>query len=944
MAILSLNEIRARATEFAREFRDASRENADAQSFWTEFFAVFGVKARRVGSFERPAKNLFTASGGGRIDFLWKGVVLVEHKSRGEDLDRAATQARDYFTGLKDHELPRFVLVSDFARIRLYDLEQGTEEEFALRDLPRHIGRFGFISGYTTRRALPSNPVDGEAAEALGKLHDLLEDDGFTGRALDVWMVRVLFCLFADSAGIFEPGIFRDLIERRTAEDGNDLGGWMTRLHRVLATAEPRRQKSLDESLAAFPYVNGRLFDDVVEEPATNAAMREALLDACRVDWSRVSPAIFGSLFQSIKDRKERRKGGEHYTTEENILKCLEPLFLDGLRAQLAAAGSHPDKLDALLARLRRIRLFDPACGCGNFLVVGYRELRRIELEVLRRRYGADAPGEVVALIQSNVNVDQMFGIEVEDWPAQIAQVALWMTDHQMNRALSEEFGTLRLRLPLTTAPRILIGNALREDWAAWCAPGADVYCVGNPPFIGHQYRSAAQQADMHLVWGREGKVNRLDYVTCWHLKATQWMKAGDRAESCFVSTNSICQGEQVGTLWGALLQRGVRIRFAHRTFQWTSEARGKAAVHCVIIGFSLREPGECFIFDYATPRSEAVRIVAKRVNPYLVDAADVLLPSRTKAPPGLPQLKKGSQPTDGGHLILTNTERAELVFLEPGARAWLRRYGGGEELLNGGWRWCLWLKDISPTQLKALKLVQKRVAAVGAARLASPTAEVREAADTPSLFTQDRQPSRRYLAIPEVSSETRRFIPMRFLPPSVVASNKIQMVVDASPYHFGILSSTMHMAWVRAVSGRLKSDISYAPSVYNNFPWPQPTPAQTEQIRLAGFGIMKARTAHRGTSLADLYNPVAMPPNLVAAHRKLDQAVDAAYGAPRGGWATEAQRLAFLFARYEAAASGGQTELALPEGEAKPKPKRKRAQPKLLPTNGGPGDESPGG
>jgi hypothetical protein len=482
---------------------------------------------------------------------------------------------------LRDHELPRYVICSDFARFRLQDLEAGDAAlQFPLAELPRRIGLFGFISGYTTRRDAPRNPVDQEAAEKLGALHDRLEEDGFRGRPLDVWIVRTLFCLFADSAGIFEARIFRSLIESRAGEDGSDLGGWMARLHKVLATPEDARQALLDDSLRPFPYVNGGRFDAAVVQPETNSGMRAALLECCRVDWSRVSSAIFGSLFQSVKDRAERRRGGEHYTTEANILKCLDPLVLDTLRAELAAAGRDARKLDALLRRLRRIRIFDPACGCGNFLVVAYRELRRIETKALRARIGDTDDERLIGLTVSQVNVDQMFGIEVDDWLAQIAQVALWLTDHQMNDELSQEFRVLRLRLPLTTAPNIRVENALREDWAAFVRPGEDVYCVGNPPFIGHQYRSAAQQADMHAVWGREGKVNRLDYVTCWLRKAADWLASYPRAECCFVATNSISQGEQVGTLWGHLLPRGIRIRFAHRTSQWTSEARGRAAVH----------------------------------------------------------------------------------------------------------------------------------------------------------------------------------------------------------------------------------------------------------------------------------------------------------------------------------------------------------------------------
>ena len=896
---LSLNEIRDRATAFAREYRDAANENADAQSFWGDFFKVFGINARRVGAFEKPAQNLASQSGRGRIDYLWKGVVLVEHKSRGQDLDRAAGQARDYFPSLKDSELPRYIIVSDFARIRLYDLEADQTNEFPLAELPRRLGLFGFISGYTTRNYGSLNAVDVEAAEKLGLLHDLLEDDGFGGKALDVWMVRTLFCLFADNAGIFETGIFRALIETRSAEDGSDLGALITRLHRVLATPEQQRQKSLDESLAAFPYVNGRLFDAPVEQPETNTKMRAALLDCERVDWSRVSPAIFGSLFQSIKNRAERRRGGEHYTTEANILKCLDPLFLDGLRAELAAAKQDARRLNAFLLRLRRIRIFDPACGCGNFLVVAYRELRRLELEALRRRYGGDDAGQLVGVVLSQVNVDQMFGIEVEDWPAQIAQVALWLTDHQLNMELSQEFGQLRLRLPLTTAPQILVGNALREDWAGFVKPGADAYCVGNPPFIGHQYRSAEQQADMHLVWGRDGKVNRLDYVTCWYRKGVDWMAGDDRAECCFVSTNSICQGEQVGTLWGELLQRGVRIRFAHRTFQWTSEARGRAAVHCVIIGFGLREPARRLLFDYPNLRGEPQQIEARNINPYLVDAADVLMPSRTQPPAGFPRMLEGSKPVDGGHLILSQAERDEMLLADPALAAWIKPLYGGRELLDGQPRWCLWLKGIKPETLRGLTTIHGRLAQVREARLKSPTAEFRKFADLAYLFVQDRQPNEAFTALPKVSSENRRFIPVTFMDPSSIITDKILYIPSHDLFRFSILNSTMHMAWMRVVAGRLKSDYSYAPAVYNNFPWPTPTEPQRAAIERSAQGILDARAAHPGASLADLYDSLTMPPNLVAAHAANDRAVDAAYGQPRG-FPTEAARLAFLFDLYQ--------------------------------------------
>ncbi len=899
---LSLNEIRARAAAFARDYRNASSEQADAQSFWRDFFAVFGLNACRLGAFERPARNLPTPSGRGRIDFLWKGVVLVEHKSRGEDLDRAEGQARDYFPALRERELPRYVMVSDFARIRLYDLEADSRSEFPLEDLPDQIDLFGFISGYTLRPVVPLDPVNREAAERLGSLHDLLADDGFAAPALDVWMVRTLFCLFADRAGIFETGIFRALIETRVAEDGSDLGAWLTRLHRTLATPEHQRQRSLDESLAAFPYVDGRLFDDPVEQPDTNAAMRAALLECCAVDWSRVSPAIFGSLFQSIKDRAARRAGGEHYTTEANILKCLAPLFLDDLRAALRTARGDKRRLSEFLARLRRVRVFDPACGCGNFLVVAYRELRRLELEALRQLYGGDEVGQLAGVVLSQVDVDQMSGIEIDDWPAQIAQVALWLTDHQANMELSREFGTIRLRLPLSAAPRILAGaNALREDWQRFVPAGPDTWCVGNPPFVGAKFMSAAQRGDVAFVFGPAARAGLLDYVACWYRKAADWMAADPRAEACFVSTSSITQGEQPAVLWGVLRRLGVVVNFAHRTFRWTSEARGQAAVHCVIVGFALRDRVRKQVFDYPTPDSPPRALAVTRINPYLVDAPDVALPRRSRPLCDVPTIGIGNKPIDDGQYLFTDEERTAFLAEEPGAAPLFRPWVGADELLYGYRRWCLWIGDTEPQRIRSLPAVRRRVEAVQAFRRASRSAPTRSLAATPTRFHVENMPKRRYLLIPRVSSETRGWIPMGFLPPRMLSGDTCLLMPGATPYHFGVLSSTMHMAWVRGVCGRLESRYRYsAQIVFNNFPWPDPTPRAIAAVSAAADAVLAARAGHRGATLAALYDPVAMPSDLARAHAALDRAVDAAYGAPRA-FATEAERLAFLFARYAA-------------------------------------------
>ncbi len=899
---LSLNEIRSRAFDFAKEWVGETSEDAEAKSFWDGFFDVFGMRRRRLATFEVPVRK--ATGNGGFIDLLWRGTLLVEHKSRGKNLDRARGQAFDYFTGLKDRDLPRYVVVSDFARIRLYDLEEPGKGpiEFALSDLPQHVDLFGFISGYQSKAFGAEDPVSVKAAGRLGRLHDLLETSGYKGHTLEVFLVRVLFCLFADDSGIFERGAFRQLLEMRTAEDGADLGLWLAKLFEVLNTPEARRGKKLDEQLAAFPYVNGRLFAEPLAFPDFDADMRETLFSCISLDWSLVNPAIFGSLFQSIMAKEKRRTVGAHYTSETNILKALRPLFLDDLHAEFESVRRGSTRLRAFHDKLARVRVLDPACGCGNFLVIAYRELRVLEIDVLRELHRRETNLALDVLSLVRIDVDQFYGIEISEWPAQIAQVALWLTDHLMNLAVSAEFGHYYARLPLWKSPVIVHGNALDMDWATVADPGTLTHIVGNPPFIGHQYRSADQVDDMQRVWGKAGRAKRLDYVTCWFRKAADFMERSPSVTTALVATNSITQGEQVGTLWQDPPMGKMAIRFAHRTFQWESEAKGKAAVHCVIIGFGLPSPAPRTIYDYATPRSQPQAAPARNINPYLVDGPTALLPSRTRPSGGRPGLFQGSKPWDGGHLLFDDKKKAAFLKVEPGAAGYMRSYVGGDELINGGWRWCLWLKGADPARLAKMPAVMKRLDAVAAARKESPTHAARVLAGQPTLFAQDRQPSVGYLAIPEVSSEARRIIPMAFLDRDVIGSNKLLIGVGATEYDFGILTSAMHMAWVRAVAGRMKSDLSYAPSVYNLFPWPEPTSRQRVAVEVGAGAVLAARAAFPGTPLAALYDSRTMPPDLSKAHAALDRAVDAAYG--RRVFRSETERVAFLFERYQAAAA----------------------------------------
>jgi hypothetical protein len=897
---LSWNEIKARAIFFSKEWEGESSEGAEAKSFWDAFFECFGVHRRRIASFEVPIRR--EDGSGGFIDLLWKGILLVEHKSLGKDLDRAAAQARDYFPGLKDRDLPRYVLVSDFARFRLYDLDEGTQHEFPLKELSRHIRLFGFVAGYQSRAFKDQDPVNVRAAERMGRLHDALAEDGYTGHKLEVLLVRLLFCLFAEDTGIFEPRRrFQDFLEQRTAEDGSDLGGALATLFDVLNTPVDQRQKGLDAQLAGFPYVNGGLFAERLSPAAFSAKMREHLLDACGLDWSQISPAIFGALFQSIMDDKARRNLGAHYTSEKNILKLIGPLFLDGLRSEFEKIRNSRPKVHEFHEKIAGLKFLDPACGCGNFLVIAYRELRLLELDVIEALYQKEQEAGQVTdpRLLIKCNVDQFYGIEIEEFPAQIAQLALWLVDHQVNLRVSERFGNPFERLPLTASATIVHGNALRIDWNDVVPAGVLDYILGNPPFVGSKLMTPDQRSDLRGIAGKLKGAGVLDLVAAWYLKAADYVQAHPAIRCAFVSTNSITQGEQVGVLWGEMLARGFHIQFAHRTFQWNNEARGVAAVHCVIVGFGLEDVAPKRLFDYATLRAEPHEIVAGNINPYLVDAEDILLLNRSKPVCAMPEIGIGNKPIDGGRYLFTNEEKAAFLAIEPQAAHYFRKWLGSAEFINGWHRWCLWLGECPPDELRKMPEAMKRVEAVREFRLRSKSAPTRKLAETPTRFHVENMPNDTALLIPEVSSERRQFIPIGFVGPEVLCSNLVKIVAHATLFHFGVISSTMHMAWVRAVCGRLKSDYRYSAGiVYNNFPWPEsPSDKQREVIEGAAQGVLDVRAAFPDSTLADLYDPVTMPPALVKAHQALDRAVDAAYG--RRSLATDADRVAFLFDLY---------------------------------------------
>jgi hypothetical protein len=907
---LNWNEIRARAARFAADWKDAHYERGESQTFYNEFFEVFGVPRRRVATYEEPVKRLGNRRG--FIDLLWKGVLLVEQKSEGGNLVRAKEQAFEYFPDLKDFELPRYVLVSDFQTFELYDLEDGTEVRFRLSDLAAHVQHFSFILGVQKRQFRDQDPVNIEASELMGNLHDKLKNTGYEGHDLERFLVRVLFCLFADSTGIFEPpGIFSDFIRDRTRQDGSDLGGWLSQLFEVLNTPDDRRHRNLDEDLAQFPYINGDLFQERLSIPSFDAAMREALLEVCAFSWERISPAIFGSLFQSVMDKQHRRAQGAHYTTEKNIMKVIQPLFLDDLNAEFEQLKKRRDTGRSAAIRkfhdkLGTLKFFDPACGCGNFLIIAYRELRLLEIEILKV-LRTDGQLELDVSRLSKIDVDQFFGIELSEFPARIAEVAMWMMDHIMNNRLSLEFGDSYIRIPLKKSPHIRPADALETDWES-VLPAADCsYVYGNPPFAGAKYQSDEQREQVRRIARLGGSGGTLDYVTAWFLKAGDYAQRS-KARIGFVATNSITQGEQVAQLWPLLFDRfRLEIAFAHRTFAWGSDARGKAHVHVVILGFTRSddEPTVKRLFSYDEYDGDATESRHTALTPYLFDASALadrhLVVEETSTPLcGQPDLVIGSKPIDDGHFIFGAEERADFLRREPNAKKFLHPFIGSEEFINGGDRSILYLQDASPKELREMPIVKERIEAVRKFRLKSKSAGTRQLAETPTRYHVTVVPKEPFLVIPEVSSERREYVPIDWLRPPIIPSNLVRVMLGADLWHFGILTSHMHMAWLRLIGGRLESRYRYSVGiVYNPFPWPDPTVArQRTQIQALAQAVMKARAAFPGSSLADLYDSGLMKPELRRAHRALDLAVDKLYrAAPFSG---DRERVEHLFTRYE--------------------------------------------
>ena len=928
-ATLSINAIRERCVKFAYDWSDCvGDEKQDGHEFMRELMKCFGITKRKAISYERRSNRASTGRQG-YIDALIPGKALIEMKSAGKDLDKAEEQALDYIHDLADVETPRLLIISDFRRVRIVDLDSekasdGSGDdgrtEFRLAQLPDHVDDLKFLAGYGMVQVGSREQEEASirAARVMADLYEALDGSGYSDHEASIFLIRTLFCLYGDDAGLWERDLFMEFLVTRTREDGSDLGVQLAFLYQTMNTPVECRQSTLDELIARFPYVNGGIFAERLDIPSFSSAMRDELMRACAFDWSGISPAVFGSLFQAVKSPEARRELGEHYTSETNILKTLEPLFLDELRQKFADHAHNAKELTDLRKELGELRIMDPACGCGNFLVVAYRELRRLDTEILVRirelelarkdndEFQAtmffDDRGEHAEIM---VQLDHFFGIEIEEWPARIAQTALHLAHHQANREMERLLGQAPSILPLSTSAHITIGNALHTDWTQVCPPSPSVRIVGNPPFIGQHMRSEEQTDDLRSVWG-DAYDGYLDYVTGWFIKASQYFHAVPRGgRFAFVSTNSIAQGAPVPALFRPLLEGGWRIRFAHQTFAWTSEAPGAAAVHCVITGFDRGAPHEKarpVLFTYSSLKAQPEALPVKHINPYLIEGPDVFVVARRHPlSPRLSEVCFGSKPADGGNLIV-EVEDYPQVAADPIAAKYLRPFRMGREVVRGLDRWCLWMhtEDFDPRDIDRSPILKERVRACATFRQGSKKKATVLGAQTAHLFQENHQPSEPYVAIPRVVSETRPFYTAAHLSEDVIAGDQLYTALDPDGFLFAIISSSMFITWQRAVGGHMKSDLRFSNKiVWNTLPLPAVSDKQRAEIISAGQGVLDARAEQPGVSLADMYNPLAMSPSLLKAHRALDRAVDRAFGA-RKALETNEQRLAILFKRYQ--------------------------------------------
>jgi len=876
------------ATIFANKWAGTTDEQQYSQLFWTDFFqSVLNISDLKAAGVEFEKKVISSTKGTTkRIDVYWKEMFLVEQKSSGKDLDDGEKQAFDYVKSLPPLLRPPVVIVCDFQHFRIVDVILRTTIEFRIEELPEHLHRFEEIIQYRADKStLEQVKADQEAAQLMADLYIELENFGYEGHDASVFLVRVLFCLFADDTNMWKKDIFMDLV-KETHESGRDLGPRLSQLFLILDTPIPDRRGPIDSALVDFPYVNGGLFSEKLQPINFNAQMRIATIQACEYDWSQINPTIFGALFQDIKSKEDRHANGEHYTSEANIERVIDPLFLDDLNQRVVNSWTSRSKLKLIQDELGRIQLFDPACGCGNFLITGYKRLRQLELDIIVRLKQLEGTSGQTSMFDVTtdlrVNMKQLHGIEYVEWSAQIAKVAIYLADHQENLKLENVLGVTSNRFPLVESANIVQGNALQIEWETVCPPTNHTIVLGNPPFLGSNWQSEQQRKDTKVIWSGEKGSSSLDYVANWYLLAAQYLK--ERSIRCaFVSTNSITQGEQPAILWNRLYDLGIEIDFAYQTFPWTSDVKGKAAVHCVIIGFS--EVGSIkrkTLWTYEQASAEPTKALVGNINAYIVDAQNVLIFGRSKPlNPHIQPMRYGNMPNEFGYLAnISEDDYQALIASGDSAIRFVRPLIGAAEMLQGINRYCLWLVNASPAEMNDSKFIKDRVSMVKKLRSESKRKATVKLADTPYLFQEIREQESDYLAVPIVSSQSREYVPMKIFSKEVIPTNALLTVPSVHWETFAILQSKVFSTWLATVGGRLKSDFRIsAEVVYNNFPFPDLSPAQVESLVDSAHSIINARNIHSDSTLADLYSPNLMPKELKQVHQENDKLVLQIFG-----------------------------------------------------------------
>ena len=873
--MLSWNKIEDRAVKFQKHWKNCEgNERQEAQTFEKDLMNIFGVDWKDgFHEHQITLKDGFIRY----IDYFIPGKILIEMKSKGQSLAKAYTQAMGYVHSLKPEEIPTLVVVSDFDKMQVYNLEKDHRyNPFKVSQIKKYVRIFGILAGHdTTDKEKTEIELNTDASYKMAELHDILKENGYDGHNLEIYLVRLLFCLFAEDTGIFEKYSFREYVEA-SEKDGSDLAMRLMALFNVLNTPLEKRMNNLSPELKRFRYINGNLFKENLPLASFNENMRNLLLECCMFNWSEINPTIFGAIFQGVMDQEQRRNLGAHYTSEENIMKVLEPLFLDELYDEFERSKSTVKELKNFQHKLASLKFLDPACGSGNFLIMAYQKIRELEFEIMKMIY--DNRELQMIGVKNIVHINQFYGIEYEEFPVEIAKVSMILMKHLMDQKVSNYFGFNIIDFPIKENANIINANALRIDWNELIDAKELDYIIGNPPFVGARLMNNEQKSDINLVFNGIKNTGNLDYVSAWYAKSGKMIKENRDLRVAFVSTNSICQGEQVSVLWKYILEDNFcKIDFAYRTFKWSNDAKYKAAVYCIIIGFSSVNKG---VGKKTIYENDGTFQEAQNINGYLVDADNAYIESRRKPLCDVQEIGMGNQPIDDGNYLFTKEEMEEFIKKEPKSKKYFIEWYGAREFINNNPRYCLYLGDLEPSKIRTMPHIMERVEKVREFRLKSNRKNTLKIANTPTKFQTTNISKSNYLLIPRVTSENRKYIPIGFMSSNSIASDAVLIMPNASIYHFGILTSNVHNTWVRVVGGRLKVDYRYSKNiVYNNFPWPETNEKVKIIISQKAELVLKVRQKYKDWSYADLYDPLFMPEGLLKAHRQLDKAVWEAYG-----------------------------------------------------------------